>query len=189
MIANAPKQPLDWAALAGCAATPFPPGWPDDEYVFFAPRDTGVHEAICEVVASAGHSILANHYGFDDPEVSDLLLAKAADSSIAFVLNLDSTQAAGAHENQLLAKWQQYVGTSVAIGRSCCHAISHLKVTVVDGLYVISGSTNLSAAGESKQDNELRITRNPLLAARYSAVILLNHAEMLRQAAAKQAGS
>ncbi len=58
-------------------------------------------------------------------------------------------------------------------------------MTVVDALYTVSGSTNLSLAGEQKQDNELRITRDPLLAARYESVILLNHAAMLAAAAAK----
>lgn len=173
---------LDWDRLATYASTAFPHGWPVDEYVFFSPRDPGVHQAILDVVKSAGHSVLANHYGFDDDEISNALLGKAADPEIAFVLNLDSSQAGGAHEKKLLADWQQHVGTSVAVGRSIRHAISHLKVTVVDGLYVLSGSTNLSLSGEQKQDNELRVTRNAMLAARYSAVILLNHAAMLAAA-------
>lgn len=177
--------PLDWPGLARHAATVFPPGWPGDEYVFFSPRDPGVHEAIMDVVSSAAHSVVANHYGFDDQQISDLLLGKSADPEIAFVLNLDETQAAGVHEKALLAAWQSHVGTSVAVGQSLKHAISHLKVTVIDGLYVLSGSTNLSLSGEQKQDNELRITRNPLLAARYSSVIMLNHAAMLQQMAAK----
>lgn len=174
---------LDWERLAGCAATAFPAGWPPDEYVFFSPRDPGVHQAILELVQSASHRIVANHYGFDDPEIAAALLAKAADPDIAFILNLDETQAAGVHERELLASWQKYVGTSVAVGQSIKHAISHLKVTVVDGLYVESGSTNLSLSGEQKQDNELRITRIPMLAARYESVILLNHAAMLAQGA------
>lgn len=172
-------MPLDWEKIAGYAATPFPPGWPDDEWVLCSPRDPGVHQAILDVVGSASHRVIANHYGFDDPEVAAVLLEKASDPNIAFVLNLDQTQAAGAHERQLLAAWQKYVGTSVAVGRSIRHAISHLKVTVVDGLYVLSGSTNLSLSGEQKQDNELRVTRNPLVAARYESVILLNHAAMI----------
>lgn len=179
--------PLDWERLATYAVTPFPHGWNPDEYVFFSPRDPGVHQAIVDVVASAAHSIVANHYGFDDEEVSNLLLEKSGDPDIAFVLNLDSSQAGGVHEKKILGAWQQHIGTSVAVGRSIKAAISHLKVTVVDGLYVISGSTNLSLSGEQKQDNELRLTRNPLMAARYSAVIMLNHAAMLGQMAAAAA--
>jgi phosphatidylserine/phosphatidylglycerophosphate/cardiolipin synthase-like enzyme len=174
-----PTTPLDWAGLASYAATPFPHGWNPDEYVLFAPRDPGVHSAILDIVRSASYSVVANHYGFDDDEISSALLEKSADPEIAFILNLDSSQAGGVHEKKLLAAWQSHVGTSVAVGTSIKHAISHLKVTIVDGLYVVSGSTNLSLSGEQKQDNELRITRNALMAARYSAVILLNHAAML----------
>lgn len=174
--------PLDWAKLGTYAAAPFPPGWNPNEWVLFSPRDPNVHQAVVDVVASASHRVVANHYGFDDQEVSDALLGKAADPDIVFILNLDKTQAAGAHEKALLAAWQSYVGTSVAIGQSIRHAISHLKVTVIDGLYVISGSTNMSLSGEQKQDNELRITRDPLMAARYESVILLNHTAMLAAA-------
>lgn len=176
-----PVAALDWEALRHYAATPFPPGWNPNELVFFSPRDPGVHDVILDVIQSAGHSIIANHYGFDDQAVSDALLAKAADPDIAFVLNLDSSQAGGTHEKALLAAWQEHIGTSVVVGRSIKAAISHLKVTVVDGLYVLSGSTNLSLAGEQKQDNELRVTRDPYMAARYSAVLMLNHAAMLAQ--------
>lgn len=175
------RASLDWPGLARHAATAFPEGWSPSEFVFFSPRDPGVHDVIMEIVQSASHSIVANHYGFDDDQISDAMLAKAADPDVAFMLNLDSSQAGGMHEKVLLARWQTHVGTSVAIGRSARAAISHLKVTVVDGLYVISGSTNLSLSGESKQDNELRVTRDPYFAARYSSIIMLNHAEMLKQ--------
>ena len=174
--------PLDWQKIASYAQTPFPPGWPADEWVLFSPRDPGVHQAIMDVVSSASHRLLGNHYGFDDDEVSQVMLQKAQDPSIFFLLNLDSSQAGGVHEKALLAAWTGFEGTMVAVGRSIHAAISHLKVTIVDGLYVIGGSTNLSLSGEQKQDNELRITKNPLLAARYESILLLNHAAMLAQA-------
>lgn len=176
--------PLDWAGLAKYAASPFPPTWNPNEYVFFSPRDPGVHAAILDVVRSASHSVIANHYGFDDDVISAELLKKAADPNVAFILNLDSSQAGGVHEKKILANWTGLVGTSVAVGRSIKAAISHLKVTVVDHEIIVSGSTNLSLSGESKQDNELRVTRDALMAGRYESVILLNHAAMLQQAAA-----
>lgn len=178
---------LDWGKLASYASTPFPPGWNSDEYVLFSPRDPGVHQAILDVVRSATHRLLGNHYGFDDDEVSVAMLAKAKDPSIFFLLNLDSSQAGGIHEKQILQAWRPLEGTMVAVGRSIHSAISHLKVTIVDGLYVIGGSTNLSSSGESKQDNELRITRDPLMAARYESILLLNHAAMLGEIATRQA--
>lgn len=174
----------DWDALAAFAAQPFAPGWPDDQYTFFSPVDR-VHEVILAVVRSASISLMGNHYGFDDDEVSAAMLAKFKDAQLACMLNLDSSQAAGTHEKVLLESWASYVGNSVAIGQSAKSAISHLKVTVIDGLYVISGSTNLSLSGEQKQDNELAVRRNPLLAARYAGIIMHNHLTMLNQMAAK----
>lgn len=178
---------LDWEKLATYASSPFPHGWSPDEYVLFSPRDPGVHQAIIDVVSSGTHRVLGNHFGFDDDQISDLMLQKAADPSIFFLLNLDKTQAGGVHEKKILDNWAKYEGSMVAIGTSIHGAISHLKVTIVDGLYVISGSTNLSTSGESLQDNELRITRNALMAARYESILLLNHAAMLKQMAAKGA--
>lgn len=176
---------LDWDKLGTYAATPFPPGWDPNSWVLFSPRDPGVHQAIIDVVSSATHRLLGNHYGFDDDDVSAAMLTKFQDPNIFCLLNLDSTQAAGTHEKALLANWQNYEGSTVAVGKSIHGAISHLKVTIVDGLYVISGSTNLSTSGESLQDNELRITRNSLLATRYETILLLNHQNMLQQMAKK----
>ena len=171
-----------WSSIAGYTQVPFPHGWAKDEYVLFSPRDLdGVHKALMDIIGLASHRVVANHYGFDDDDVSNLMLTKAKDKNIFFLLNLDATQAAGAHESELLKNWKSYEGTMVAIGKSIHGAISHLKVTVIDGLYTISGSTNLSTSGESLQDNEMRITRDPLLAARYESIILLNHAAMLSQ--------
>lgn len=176
-----PQAPLDWAKIGTYAANPFPPGWADNEYVLFSPRDPGVHQAILDVVNSATHRLIGNHYGFDDDAISAAMLAKANNPAIFFLLNLDSSQAGGVHERQILTAWATLEGTMVAVGRSIHGAISHLKVTIVDGLYVIGGSTNLSSSGESQQDNELRITRDPLMAGRYESILLLNHAAMIKQ--------
>lgn len=170
-----------WKNLETYASSPFPSGWNADTYVFFSPRDPGVHQAILDTLSSASHRVSVNMYGYDDDAVDQVLHAKAADPNIAFFMNLDKSQAGGVHEKALLASWANAEGTSVAIGNSIRHAISHLKVAVVDGLYVISGSTNWSLSGEQKQDNQLTITRDPLLAARYESVLLLNHTAMLNQ--------
>ncbi len=175
--------PLDWDHLASYAATAFPPGWDANAYVFFSPRDPGVHQAIVDVVASAAHRVVVNMYGYDDDQVDKVLHGKAADPEITFWMNLDQSQAGGVHEKALLAAWATAIGTSVAVGTSIKHAISHLKVCVVDGLYVISGSTNWSLSGEQAQDNQLTIERDPLKASRYESILLLNHAAMLAQMA------
>src|SRR5579872_2964892 len=124
---------LDWDKLATYAATPYPPGWNPNEWVLFSPRDPNVHQAIIDVVTSATHRLTGNHYGFDDDTVSDVMLTKFKDPNISCLLNLDATQAAGVHEKKLLENWTTYEGTMVAVGKSIHGAISHLKVTVVDG--------------------------------------------------------
>lgn len=179
-----PPQPgLDWALLSSYAASPFPPGWSADRYVYFSPVDH-VHNVLIDVIDSAAHRIMVNMYGYDDEGIDSILHGKAADPAITFLMNLDRSQAGGVHEKALLQPWASAEGTSVAVGTSAKHAISHLKVAIIDGLYVIGGSTNWSLGGESAQDNELILTRDPLLASRYESILLANHVTMLKQMAA-----
>lgn len=155
--------------------------WPSDTRSFFSPRDTCVPLVLERLVGSAQDSIKVNMYGYDDDRLDEILHAKAAEHGFCFQMSLDKSQAGGVHEKALASTWSQSLGTSVAVGQSIKHAISHLKVCVVDGLYVISGSTNWSVSGETKQDNELVVHRNAGMAARYSAVLDVNHAAMLQQ--------
>lgn len=171
---------LDFASLAHHARQRFPKEWDGHEFVFFAPVDD-VHGVLLDVIGSASHRVSVNMYGYDDDAIDALLHAKAASPEVAFLMNLDKSQSGGVHEKALLQPWAGALGTSIAVGHSAKGAISHLKVCVVDGLYTISGSTNWSASGESKQDNELTVSRDPLKAARFESLLLANHVEMLRQ--------
>lgn len=177
------SNPFDWSSLDryGIDFT----GWPDDVRSFFSPRDICVPLVLQALIAAAQDSIKVNMYGYDDDRLDQILHSKASEPGFCFQMSLDSSQAGGVHERALLAPWADSVGTTVAVGRSVKSAISHLKVAIIDGLYVISGSTNWSSSGETKQDNELVIHRSDRLAARYGAVLDLNHAAMLGQMAAK----
>jgi phosphatidylserine/phosphatidylglycerophosphate/cardiolipin synthase-like enzyme len=191
---------LGWASLRGVITAP-PFSWDDiarykadgrfldgvssDFRTFWSPVDR-VHELLVAVLRSARHSIVLNLYGWDDDELDAIVREKIADERIFVQMSLDSSQAAGVHEKAILAKWDSTAkGASIAIGQSAKHAISHLKVCICDGIYTLSGSTNFSTSGESAQDNQLLLSRDPVMAAEYRAVLDVNHTEMLRQQIAR----
>ncbi len=119
----------------------------------YAPVDE-IHQAIMVFVGSAQQALHAAMYGWDDAEIDTLFRHAWTEPSILCKLALDSTQAGGSAERALLKQWPGNVYTSsLVIGQSSRHAISHLKLIVADDC-VLSGSTNLSASGESKQNNE-----------------------------------
>jgi hypothetical protein len=60
------------------------------------------------------------------------------------------------------------------------HAISHLKVLIVDGGFVVIGSIHWSISGEEKQDNQLTVLRSAIVAAGYCVLLEVNHTEMLK---------
>ena len=168
----------------------FPEGYSTESLTFYSPRDTGVHQVILWTALQATHSVAINMYGFDDPHVADVVRMHAEQEHMAVTLTLDSSQAGGRAEQDILRQFHfEMVGNSVAIGRSERGAISHDKLMVVDGQYLISGSTNWSYGGEEMQDNQLTLTRNPLAAAEARSVIDLDHDAMLKQMNGRSAES
>jgi phosphatidylserine/phosphatidylglycerophosphate/cardiolipin synthase-like enzyme len=185
--AVAPAAPAGfvWDGLAQYKAEGrFLDGYPSEQRSFFSPRDH-VHPLLASLLASAQHSIVLNMYGYDDPELDELIRGKLDSKHVYVQMSLDKSQAGGVHEKELLAKWSNDgFGNSIAIGTSeVHHAISHLKVLIVDGVYTVTGSTNWSISGESEQDNQLTLSRNAVVASELRAVLDLNHDWMLKQMA------
>jgi phosphatidylserine/phosphatidylglycerophosphate/cardiolipin synthase-like enzyme len=172
----------DLSVLDEHATHPFPPGYPADRRDFFAPVDD-LHRVLLDVASSATTSLVVAMYGFDDDELLAVLLHKLTDEHCFVQLTLDSSQAGGVHERTLLNN-AVLPANSIAIGRSEKGAIMHMKMLIVDGLDVVDGSTNWSTGGESKQDNQLTVTRNAMVAARARARIDAIHAHMLAKTVA-----
>lgn len=162
---------------------PFVPGYPALARTFYSPVDN-VHDALKTLLASATKSLILAMYGYDDEELAAVIESKLASENIYVQLSLDKSQAAHGHETDILAKWKNDgIGNSIAIGNSERGAIMHLKMVIVDGLDVITGSTNWSGSGESKQDNALIVIRDPLVAAEARARTDIIHDSMLQQMA------
>ena len=165
-------------------AAPFEPGYPDTTRTFYSPVDQ-VHGALKALLASANKSIVVAMYGYDDPDLNAALQSALKDENMYVQMSLDSTQAAGKAEKALLAPWlNDKIGNSIAIGHSEKSAIMHLKMVIIDGVDVITGSTNWSTGGESKQDNQLTVIRDPYMCAEARSRIDIIHDSMLKQMAA-----
>lgn len=175
-------QPFSWAHLDQYKAKRrFLDGYPDDYRTFWAPIDD-LHGLLRDLIASAQHSVVVNMFGFTDETLMSLLREKLETPSVYVQISLDRSQARGQTEAALLAKYlHDKEGNSVAIGTSEKLAISHLKVVIVDGVYTVTGSTNWSLNGERKQDNQLTLSRNAVIAAETRAVLDRNHDFMLKQ--------
>ncbi len=184
-----PPPAFDWDQLAQYKAEKrFLDGYPSDQRSFFSPRDS-IHPLLASLLAGAQHSLVLNMYGYDDDELDELIRGKLDSKHVYVQMSLDKSQAGGKHEKALLAKWSNdKFGNSIAIGTSeVHHAISHLKVLIVDGVYTVTGSTNWSISGESEQDNQLTLSRNAVVASELRAVLDLNHDWMLKQMAEARA--
>jgi phosphatidylserine/phosphatidylglycerophosphate/cardiolipin synthase-like enzyme len=178
---------FDWDALHLYRKTqqPWPPSYPAEFRDFFSPDDgPGIHQLLVNLVASATKSVVLNMYGYDDDDIDAEIRKHTLNPKIYVQMSLDKSQSGGKHEQAILAEWNNdAIGNSIAIGQSMKHAISLMKILIIDGEFVISGSTNWSISGEEKQDNQITIIRTAIVAATYRAILDINHTEMLKQMA------
>lgn len=170
----------DLSVLDQYKQAPFPPSYPSTMRTFYSPVDN-VHGALVALIASAQKSLVVAMFGFDDLELANALGQKLAQEHCFVQLTLDSTQAGGVHEKALLAQ-ENYPASSVAVGRSERGAIMHMKELIIDGVILVTGSTNWSDGGESKQDNQLTVIADAYVAAEARARIDAIHANMLTKA-------
>jgi len=173
-----------WAEIDKYKLTlPFAADWPQTVKRFWSPDDD-VHSVLKTIISAATQTLDCAMYGWDDDDLDELFREKWESKTIAVRLCLDKSQAGGVHERVLLEKWRSIGSGNLpfVIGQSRKHAISHLKLCVVDGLYTIQGSTNWSLSGEQKQNNELTVIKDRTVAQDAIHKIALTYAEMLAQA-------
>jgi phosphatidylserine/phosphatidylglycerophosphate/cardiolipin synthase-like enzyme len=181
-----PDQPFSWDGLDRFKRDGrFIAHYPPNVKSFYSPDDD-VHGLLKSVLGSAEQSIVLNMFGYDDTDLDAIIKSKLLDEHVFVQMSLDRSQSkSGKTERQILAAWKnEYFGNSIAIGTSSKHAISHLKMVIVDGIYTVKGSTNWSLGGEQKQDNELTVCNSAVVAAEARAVLDRNHDFMLKQMAA-----
>lgn len=111
-----------------------------------------VHEVLKAILGRCRHSLVMNMFGYDDPELNDLVIGLLQNPAVFCQITLDKSQAGGVHEKKLLdldrARLADEFATHFAVGQSATHSISHTKGGVIDGVLAWEGSTNWSADGE-----------------------------------------
>jgi phosphatidylserine/phosphatidylglycerophosphate/cardiolipin synthase-like enzyme len=162
--------------------------YPPNVKSFYSPDDD-IHGLLQSLLSSAEQSVVLNMFGYDDEDLDAIIKSKLMNEHVYVQMSLDRSQSkSGKTERQILSAWKnEYFGNSIAIGTSSKHAISHLKMVIVDGIYTVKGSTNWSLGGEQKQDNELTVCNSAVVAAEARAVLDRNHDFMLKQMAADAA--
>ncbi len=163
---------LDQFKTGGFAA-----GYPDDTLTFYSPVDD-LHGALMYIAKSARKELIVAMFGFDDEDLAKTIKDKLSDPTCFVQLTLDKSQAGGKHEAVILTG-ENYPKSSIAIGSSEHGRIMHMKLMVVDGVWLVSGSTNWSDAAEHLQDNELTIRYNPIEANEARIRIAHIHQHML----------
>jgi phosphatidylserine/phosphatidylglycerophosphate/cardiolipin synthase-like enzyme len=155
--------------------------YPESMRTFYSPIDD-VHGALKAVIQSCQSSLVIAMYGYDDDELAEIIDGHLLNDNIHVQITLDKSQAGGVHERAILEKYRHEMDSnSVAIGTSEKGAIMHRKMVIVDGIWRISGSTNWSSSGETKQDNELTIIRSAVVCAEARPILDIEHHKAMKQ--------
>jgi phosphatidylserine/phosphatidylglycerophosphate/cardiolipin synthase-like enzyme len=157
------------------------PTYPDNMRTFYSPEDD-VHGALKALIESCKSSLVIAMYGYDDEELAGIIADHLNNPAIHCQITLDKSQAGGVHEKAILEKYKaEMESNSVAIGTSEKGAIMHRKMVIVDGVWRVSGSTNWSESGETKQDNECTILNSAIVCAEARRILDLEHVKALTQ--------
>jgi len=175
------------------------PGY-GDHYLFLVGRDD-VHGVLHYLLSRETLGLKLNMFGYDDDQLNADIIALIENPNVRVQGTLDKSQAAGAHERELLAHDaanDPAFFNSMVVGQSQTHQISHTKggVLIAQGLGW-EGSTNWSASGEGTgisldpkvkpapgfkaQNNTLLVSANPVFLSRFSARLDAEHVIALQQ--------
>ena len=177
----------------------FSKGASRDFHLFYVGRDD-VHDVLKYILSRVSVSLYLNMFGFDDPELNNILMTKAIDPSITMLITLDKSQASGVHEKALLEADQKYnlaaYNTHFVVGQSATDQISHTKGFVADGRIAAEGSTNWSSSGEGTfvlkgqpggtgykaQNNTQSVITDPDTVIRFQTELIAEHVTAKAQA-------
>lgn len=172
-----------WQSLDAFKTGSWPANYPANIKRFYSPIDN-IHGAVLALIKSATTSLYVSFFGFDDPEICTAICDKCRDADIVCQISLDKTQASGKAEVPLVKELENTPNTNVVTGTSKNGLINHVKMIVVDGTYLICGSTNFSKGGEGSgdglhgQNNEMSIINDVVIAQEAIKIIELEHQTM-----------
>jgi len=148
---------------ASPANTPYPHVSLDGTLVevYFSPEDHPRNHYL-PVVSQARQSIVFMAFNFTDDDLARLLIAKAH-QGVKVQGVFDARQAATSRGND----YETLRRAGLDVRRDGNPYAMHHKVIIVDGKTVIFGSYNFTRSAETRNDENLLIVHDPLLAARF----------------------
>ncbi len=183
-------MPLTITDLDQFKANPVDVNYQSDMRRFYAPYDD-VHGLLLCMADEVRTSSVLSMFGFTDKELAAKIDGHLRDPQVFNQFTLDAIQLSGPTEHALLLAQYHWdlEGNSVAYGHSEFGKIIHKKMWIINGVWLITGSTNWSMDGETKQDNELTVTYNAVACAEARHLLDLGHTKALKDMAAKAAKS